>query len=240
MMLLAIDTSTHWASLALATEETVIVAHHWAIGQQHSTQIFDGIAGLVARAGITYDAIDAIAVATGPGSFNGVRVAVTVAKTLAYVWKTALVGIPTLDGMAQSACDHGTTTAPLLALLDAGRGELYFGWYDLMDSGLVSRQVPLAISRLEDLLSAIQMRENPVGVVGELRNEQDAALRDALGDRLHWVLDPAASNRASGIARLACARLALGDHDAILTLEPTYIRRPNITISTRYPLPPEG
>src|SRR6185437_5229381 len=138
-MLLAIDTSTSLASLALLDGFTVHASHQWNVGQRHSVEIFNALDQLLNPLGEdTVSDISAIAVATGPGSFNGTRVAVTVAKTLAFVWQVPLVGVPTLHGIAQAyvnsrdaVADGGVLNgtllmaqhASVLALLEAGRDE---------------------------------------------------------------------------------------------------------------------
>lgn len=237
-MLLTLDTSTNWASIAVLDGDRVAAHHGWAIGQQHGAQIFAGIDQALALAGIDRAAIMAIAVATGPGSFNGVRVAITVAKTLAYCWSLPLAGISTLDGMAQAASMRAGMRERVLALLEAGREELYTGWYDIHDATLVARQGEIAITPISELLNpfASQEDERQVLVVGEVTAAHRAQFDDAWGTRAHWADPPDAPDRAMGLGQLAVARFASGQGDAPLVLEPTYIRRPNITLSARHPV----
>jgi tRNA threonylcarbamoyladenosine biosynthesis protein TsaB len=248
-MLLAIDASTNWASLALLRDGQPIATRSWAIGQQHSTQLFGGIDALLTQAGATRGDVTVLAVATGPGSFNGTRVAVTAAKTLAFVWGVPLVGIPTLDGLAEDALHHlapGTHLAEgvggILALLEAGRDELYSCWYDLSRSSEAAGDLhvqpcgPITIEHIEAIGAAAP--SGPIVVCGEYSAAHGDALVTALGqERLIHVNPVDAPDRAVGIGRRALLRLVAGERDDPLALEPTYVRRPNITTSTRHPIP---
>lgn len=238
-MLLAMDTSTNWASLALLDGDQVRAHVAWEIGRQQSVEILGKLASFLREAGITREQVTALAVATGPGSFNGTRVAVTVAKTLAFVWRIPLLGIATLDGLAQSqvatvpnlALDHPL----ILAASEAGRDELYYSWYDLT-ANVVARRGEIQIASVAALAS--EAPEQAVLVTGEINPTHQAQLQDLLGEHVHFAEPLAAPDRAVGIARLALARWRAGDLDDALRLEPYYVRRPNITTSTRHPLPP--
>jgi tRNA threonylcarbamoyladenosine biosynthesis protein TsaB len=243
-MLLAIDASTNWASLALFRAGVPVATHHWAIGQQHSTQLFGGIDTLLAQAGATRGDVTALAVATGPGSFNGARVSVTAAKTLAYVWDVPLVGTSTLDGIAENAlrslADNAVWDGNILAVLEAGRDELYTCWYTL-EAGAsdgqrhVQPRGPIAIAGIAEIAATA-----PAGTImlcGEYAAAHGAALVTALGATRLNIREGSEAERAIGLGRLALLRLVAGERDDPLALEPTYVRRPNITTSARHPIP---
>ena len=249
-MLLAINTSTSWASLALVDGATVRAVRSWAVGQQHSVQIFGAIDVLLDAAGTTRDTITAIGVATGPGSFNGLRVAVTVAKTLAFVWGVPVVGVTSLAALAQAyALQDGSEAAEksVLAVLEAGRDELYVGWYNLKNDVLVMQQegdIAIASLRADDAAWDV-LSGRSVVITGELTEPHRAALVASLAERgsVATLATPlAAPDRALCVATLAQAQIALGITSNLLTLEPTYVRRPNISTSTRHviPGPPVG
>lgn len=100
MLLLALDTSTRQASLALCAEDTVLGEYTWQVGNNHSIELLERIQRLMAECRTAIAEIDGVAVATGPGSFNGLRVAVATAKTLAFALQKPIVGISTLDVIA--------------------------------------------------------------------------------------------------------------------------------------------
>src|SRR5579864_9327130 len=126
MLLLALDTSTRQASIALCTEDVMLGEYTWQVGNNHSVELLERIRRLMAECGHTMQAIDLIAVATGPGSFNGLRVAVTTAKTLAFALQVPLIGVSTLDIIA---AHQQQWRSPICAVLEAGRSELYAACY---------------------------------------------------------------------------------------------------------------
>ena len=126
MLLLALDTSTLQASVALCDEDTLYGEYTWQIGSNHSVELLESVQRLVAECNSNMQAIDVVAVATGPGSFNGVRVAVATAKALAFALQKPLVGVSTLEIIAfQQRQWHG----PVCAILEAGRSDLYAACY---------------------------------------------------------------------------------------------------------------
>ena len=247
-MLLAIDTSTSWASLALLDATgTPRAVRSWAVGQQHSVQIFGGIEQVLADGAAQRNDVTAVAVATGPGSFNGLRVAVTVAKTLAFVWGVPLVGVATLDALAQVQNHAHGASRTIFAALEAGRDELYIGWYNLKnDARIVERSgaISIATATERSALGGMLQSDRPVLVTGELTptHVQELArifgiATDAPGPGAAFADPLAAPDRAVGVGEIALAQLARGDVADLLALEPMYVRRPNITVSTRHVIP---
>src|SRR5271165_3299520 len=96
-MLLALDTSTNYASIALVQERKLLAELSWDCGQGHSQQLFQNVRWLLASRHASVGALTAVAVATGPGSFNGVRVALAAGKSLSFALQLPLYAVPTLD-----------------------------------------------------------------------------------------------------------------------------------------------
>src|SRR5205823_13072580 len=96
-MLLALDTSTGAASIALIREERLVGELTWDVGQRHSAELLQRLDWLLEMTGARPADLTEIAVATGPGSFNGVRVALTVAKSLCFALDLRLAACSTLD-----------------------------------------------------------------------------------------------------------------------------------------------
>lgn len=245
-MLLAIDTSTNQASLALATPSALVAEFTWRVGQAHGTHLFQYIDWLLARGGTTMAALDGIAVALGPGSFNGLRVGVTAAKSLAFALGIPLYGHPTLDVIAWGVA---AAQGPIWALLDAGRGEVYAAQYSApaasaRDWAPVGGTTGYAVLTADALTRQIERSlaspdESAAGSAlccGEWRPETQAQLQRTLGARVRFT-SPLMTRRAGGLAELALARQALATSDDPTAVEPLYLRRPSITQSTRHPLP---
>lgn len=249
MLLLALDTSTRQASVALCSEERLYGEHTWQAGNNHSVEMLEHVQHLLTVSGITPATLAGLAVALGPGSFNGVRVAVATAKTLAYALGKPLVGISTLEiGAAQQHHWPGL----VCSLLEAGRGDLYAGCYLcerqertpfvtysprlLGDYQLLPPQ-ELA-GYLQDeivplLESAGVAAAMPYLFCGEIGESARQILSAHLGERSLFASPVASTRHAATLAALARQRLEEQRLDDPLGLEPLYLRRPNITTSAR-------
>ncbi len=125
--MLALDTTTPRASVALA-EASGVVAEERAVSEAgHSCWLLPAVQALLAARGLEPVAVDLFAVTTGPGSFTGLRVGLATAQGLALASGKRCLGVPTLDVLAHTA--RGAAKH-LVALMDAFRGEVYCGVYD--------------------------------------------------------------------------------------------------------------
>lgn len=131
MNLLAIDTAANLcAACVWDTEAGVERGRSVAdLGKGHAEYLMTTIDAALAAAGCGYGDLGLLAVATGPGSFTGVRVGVATSRGLALALKIPAVGVGTLDAIAaEAAAAHPGRR--VLAAIDAGRGELYVAFYD--------------------------------------------------------------------------------------------------------------
>lgn len=234
-MLLAIDTSTHNASLALTDGDALLAELNWRVGQRHGSELLERARWLLREQGAAMPDLTAVAVALGPGSFNGVRVAVATAKTLAFALGVPLYGIPTLDVIAWGA---RLTSQPIWALLDAGRGEVYAARYEAASTQPIwaphadmggGATEPYIITTPQALAERIR---TSVVFTGEWRDATRDALATALGERARFT-SLMAIRRGAWLAELATQRVCHGIADDPRALEPLYLRRPNITKSAR-------
>ncbi len=119
--LLAIDTSTNRAALALARDDVRIESHP-ETGGRPGRELLPAIARLLESAHLSPKNLDAIAVGLGPGSYTGLRVGITAAKSLAYALNKPLIGIDTLEVIAQNAAKE---VNEVIVVLDAQREAVY-------------------------------------------------------------------------------------------------------------------
>lgn len=146
-LLLAVDTSGKNGSVALANcagESCSVVDVMPLTGGAFSAQLVPQIATLLERHGYSKNDLEAFAVATGPGSFTGLRVGLAAVKALAEALQKPIVAISVLEAIAFSGAARGR----ILAVLEAGRGDLYVGDYEF-DPGT---RVPIRMNS-ERLLS---------------------------------------------------------------------------------------
>ncbi len=242
MLLLAFDSSNRCASIALCSEDELYGEYTWRIGRNHSVELLDRIQRLLAECGVTMSHLDGIAVATGPGSFNGVRVALATAKTLAFVLQKPLWGVSTLDIVAAQQQRVGQ---PVCAVLEAGRAEFYAACYStamhVTEQGDVHYTLtqqgeygvfapPHLAGFVQACFGAVDM---PVLFCGEVSDLARQALLAELQGRCLFLNNAESTRHAATLASLALQRWRVGEVDDPLLLEPLYLRRPSITTSTR-------
>ena len=217
-MQLALDTSTDMASIALVDDSEVLAELTWHCGQNHTTQLLPNISYLLGKTSIK--SISGIFVAKGPGSYNGLRVGISTAKGLAFSLKVPVVGISTLEA---DAYQHAETGLPICPIYNAGRGEIATAMYQMKGD----RWRRLATEHITTV-DALEITDRTI-FCGELVSAIAPRLRSMFGE-LAMIAAPAARlRRASFLAELGQMRLANGDSDDPVTLQPLYLRRPSIT-----------
>jgi len=127
-MLLAVDTATQMASLALYDQARgwVLGEESWFSANNHTVELMPRLVRLLEQQRITPADLTGLVVSTGPGSFTGLRIAVSMVKGLALARGLPLVGIPTLDVVAHP---HMAQRRPIWAILQAGRGRICANYY---------------------------------------------------------------------------------------------------------------
>ena len=225
MTFLAFDTSGEMCVLALAEEDGTVKSITVFEGRRTlSRRLMGELDSLLTRSGLTLPDLTAFAVGLGPGSFTGVRVGVTTAKTLAQVMGKPLVGVGTLDAYAavwQTMGDDG----PLVPVLPSRRGEVYAA---VFRNGEVV-EAPFA-APIETLTARL-------GDMGEvIVCGSPLSLPDWQGRSLGQPWTP-----PDGLAKIAARRLAAGDTDDLLALVPLYVVAPSISApKVRPPAPNSG
>jgi tRNA threonylcarbamoyladenosine biosynthesis protein TsaB len=218
--LLAIDTSTRVIGLALYNGAQVFSEWVWASNDHHTTELAPAIQELLGRAHQSMADLGAIGVALGPGSFTGLRIGLALAKGIALVQRIPVVGIPTLEVLAQA---QPPQDIPMAAVLRAGRGRLAVGWYEPAlgpgEKKTWQSQSKIEVLTPQDLSQRI---ETPTLVCGELTEEERQLL--ARKRKNIELASPAVSlRRPSFLAELAWNRWQAGDIDDPASLTPIYL-----------------
>lgn len=216
-MLLALDTATRFASLALHDGRVLRYEATWEAGRQHTTQLMPRIVAALEELRLKPEALSAVAVALGPGSFTGLRVGLAIAKGLALARGIPLVGIPTLDILAAA---QGQSRYPLIAIIQAGRGRLCAARYR-WHKGWQRREGPF-LTTWEDLLVSIIQ---PTLLCGEI-DEKGFHLIEGLGEQVTVLSSAHCLRRAGFLAELAWERVRRGETDDPATLAPLYLNWP--------------
>jgi tRNA threonylcarbamoyladenosine biosynthesis protein TsaB len=227
-MLVALDTSTRFAGLALVDGGRVLAELNWEVGQRHSTELLTRLDWLLRSRGSSPADLTAVAVATGPGSFNGVRVAVTAAKALALAWHIPLFAHCTLDVIAWGA---SFADRDVWAILEAGRGQLYAARY-AAPAASPAQWHPVDGYHVLTPAELAERMSQPALVCGEWQPQTRVDLEAHMGDRIQFTSE-VFGRRAGWLAELALARLATGTFDDPARVEPQYMRKPAITKSKK-------
>ena len=134
MHLLAIDTSTPQAVLALLRNDRLFtrVVQRGDAGGRHGQHLLPMVASLFAEAELPFQALDAVAVGLGPGSYTGLRVGLTAAKVLAFALGKPLVGLESFTVLAQNVSDDRDS---VYVIGDAQRGDLYVQLFHRLEVG---------------------------------------------------------------------------------------------------------
>ena len=214
-MLLALDTSTQ--KIGLALYDGVQVRHEavWPSPNHHTVELAPAIETALLGASLSVDDLKAVCVATGPGSFTGLRIGMAVAKGLALACNLALIGIPSLDILAAA---QPPQDMQMVAVLEAGRSRLAVGWYKVKEGDWRTKKKAEVLTPKE-LSKRIR---KPTLICGEL-SEETRRLLGRKRKNAHLV-SPAQSFRRPGfLAELGWARLQAGDVDDAATLTPSYL-----------------
>jgi len=137
MMVLAVESSTELAGVALADEAGVLGTVTVSRGRHHAESIAPAIEFLCRRTGVALSALDAIGVDVGPGLFTGLRVGVASATALAFALERPLVGVGSLAVLAHAAASSGVAPGTLVVpVVDARRGEVFVARLRVTADGL--------------------------------------------------------------------------------------------------------
>jgi tRNA threonylcarbamoyladenosine biosynthesis protein TsaB len=214
MRVLLIHTAGGEGSVALADTAAAqaIVATEVLPGRSSSERLVPAVRRLMAGRGWLLGELAAVVVVGGPGSFTGVRVGLSAAKGLSEAGGVSLIAVSRLALLA-AAVDGGG--GPVLAVLDAGRGEFYTGEY------VGRRCLREVLMGREEVLAAV----SPGGVVVACEAKVAEGL-GALGVGLRMVEEPLAGDALA----LALERIEAGDFDDAATLDANYLRRTDAEI----------
>jgi tRNA threonylcarbamoyladenosine biosynthesis protein TsaB len=214
-MLLAIDTATNHASIALHDGDDLRGEYTWEAVNRHTVTLVPHIQELFEETGITPKHLSALAVCEGPGSYTGVRIGIAVAKGLAITRHLPLVGMTTLDILVAA---HPPDTRPLYALFAAGRKRVGCARYHYTD-GRWSVETPVEIVAWTDFADHVQ---SPALVSGEISKRGHKVLAEMEGIEV----PPAAQRlrRAGFLAELVWKQLRAGYQGDPARLTPIYVR----------------
>jgi tRNA threonylcarbamoyladenosine biosynthesis protein TsaB len=157
---LAIETSSRIGAVALVEDGRVVAQDEFPHGLQHAAQLVVRLDQLCRTRAWTPSDPGRLYVSIGPGSFTGLRIGVTLAKTLAFATGAKIVAVPTVEVLARNAPPE---TTELLIVLDARRGQIFTARFARESDRWVQREP----AHLDDLPSMLARAARPVWLLGE-------------------------------------------------------------------------
>ncbi|CUA81272.1 MULTISPECIES: tRNA (adenosine(37)-N6)-threonylcarbamoyltransferase complex dimerization subunit type 1 TsaB [Anoxybacillus] len=216
MKVLAIDTSTFVMGIAIVDGQVVKGEMITNLKKNHSIRVMPAIEALLQECEVSPQDLARIVVAKGPGSYTGVRIGVTIAKTLAWTLNIPLVGISSLEVMAANAKYFDGLIVPLM---DARRGQIYTGLYKA-EGGNIQSIVADQVILATDWANELKSYNEPILLVGNDSVLHEAVFVEALGRSVQLASATLHNPRPSELAWLGMNRQPEDVH----TFVPNYIR----------------
>ncbi|MUT68465.1 tRNA (adenosine(37)-N6)-threonylcarbamoyltransferase complex dimerization subunit type 1 TsaB [Paenibacillus sp. NEAU-GSW1] len=241
---LAFDTSTAAMAAAIRKGSVTLGEIQSLAERNHSVHIIVHLKQLMEQCGVSSEALGAIAVGSGPGSYTGMRIAVAAAKTLAWAWKKPLVGVSSLEAIAygalKSSVENNFVTSSsqslitewVLPIMDARRGQVYTAGFAMSPKGEWSRFADDGVRLMHEWVDRIAER-----IAGEASQRAiriwlagDLSLHEAEALRLQKLCGEAGVEvrlqpyelEGRYVAELGQLRLDAGEIDNAHTFTPNY------------------
>lgn len=219
-VVLGIDTSSTWCSAALVRDDEVF-ARRAEVGNAHSDHLLAMIESVLAEAGATLEACDALAYSAGPGSFTGLRVGCAVAQGLAFGASLKVAAVGSLDAIARSVVEaEYPEPGTVLVAQDARMGEVYWALFDRVADTTVIVAGP-ALATPSGLRAALASLDRPQPFALGCGNAW--SVHDALQGLVERVV-PRASADAVDVAALGVIACREGTLIAPEAASPLYVR----------------
>jgi tRNA threonylcarbamoyladenosine biosynthesis protein TsaB len=198
-----------------------------AMRHGHVEALFPMIDRVMAEAGLAPAQLDAVAVATGPGGFTGIRVGLAAAHGIALAVGVRLIGVTSFAAVAARIADTGAETAgeALLVALDSRRADLYVQLFARDGASPLAAPQALLAGQLKDHVARLDLRSLLIA------GDAAAAAATALGGRLRCAVAQESAPDAQGVAAAALAEIY---SDAMVgPVRPLYLRPPDVTLPKR-------
>jgi len=216
MKILAIDTSNQALGVALYNDGVVVSEYIKNIKKNHSVQAMPAIEMVLNEADMKIADMDRIVVAQGPGSYTGVRIGVTIAKTLAWTLKKELVGVSSLAVLAGVGRYFNGFISPIF---DARRGQVYTGLYRFENGELVE-VIQDCLMMNDQWATLLKEKEQPILFVGNDSTLHEDVFRTILGDKAEFASGTENNPRPGELAKLGEKLSPVDIHHFV----PNYIR----------------
>lgn len=199
MKTLAIDTSNQAMGVAVCDGDLVLGEITTNMKKNHSVRLMPAVETLLREVQLEATDLDVLAVAHGPGSYTGVRIGVTVAKTLTWSLGIPIVGVSSLEVLAQNG---GRFDGEISPLFDARRGQVYTGLYG-KKKGHIENVQEDRITMLTDWLDTLKMDTEKILFIGQDLDKHKETIANIMGEQACFAEAGEQNPRAGELALLA-------------------------------------
>ena len=221
MKLLAIESSAMVASVALATEESIVAEYTVNNKKTHSQTLLPMIDEIIQSIGWNINELDYIAVTNGPGSFTGLRIGAATAKGIAQAIDKPIVAIPSLEALAMNGISH---SGLIVSIMDARRNNVFAGIYKSVNNKLqeVCKMQALEIAQLIEMLN--DFNEEVLFIGDAIKVHKERIAKDM---RISYKFAPVFMReyKASSLVECACGHIEQGQYVNSGDLELEYLRK---------------
>ena len=229
MLLLSLDTTTRAASCAVARDGVVLNEEPIDPARQLALQLPGALRDILDLSAVALEDVDAFAVATGPGSFTGLRIGIATMQGLAFGEGKPLIGISGLTAL-RAVASPAFLGSRIAAWVDAWRGDVYAVLFE--DGRQVGEPI---VARPDELLATWAMASrdllaNDITFIGDGAETYRDLIVSRLGGAAR-IADPAAPLLAGVIAVLATIEFTKGHRPPPHAIRPLYVRRPDAELA---------
>lgn len=226
--MLAVETSGRSGSVALGLGDDILAETRFSGQMRHSAELFPAIDSLLERFKYKTEQIQHVYISAGPGSFTGLRIAVTVAKIIHLACRADIVAVNTLDMLAENArplAEKGVISSEsghLGVIIDAKRGEFFVGLFDWHD-GKWQKAEPDELLSASEFVSRHGCRAGSISLLGEglvFYADKFKADNICILDEKYW------SGRAVNVFAVGRRMAKAGEFVEARALVPNYLRKP--------------
>ena len=218
MIVLGIEASTEAGGVALIDDGVLVCERHTSSSKTHSERLLKDIDDVLHAAGLEAEALNGVAVGIGPGSFTGLRIALSTAKGLAFGLGIPILGVGDLAALAGNV---PFWPGPICPMIDARRERVYCGFYKNNGDGLIELVLEDGLRRLEELLDLV--REQTVFVGNGARIHRDR-IKEIVSDFAYFAPTELMYPRAAVVAGMGLSKLEAGEQDNLDALKPFYVQ----------------
>lgn len=221
MNLLAIDASGVAGSVAYIKDGKLAGEYYFCDKLTHSQTIMPMLEHMKSLIQINLEEVDAIAVTAGPGSFTGLRIGVTAAKALALALNVPIVGVPTLDVIAQAIYFTNDYICPIM---DARRNQVYTALYK-WNAEILERLTEHMATDMTEYLETLKAYDGKIIFLGDGVAVHKEHIKEILGEKAVFAPIFCSLQHASVLGTIAEELYKQGKAEDPSTFVPMYLRK---------------